>query len=434
MLRKIKRLFFIILIAPLSLSAQNQGVAFSKFSSWEELLHQAREENKYIFIDCYATWCGPCKLMDKNVYSNDSLGAFVNARFISIKIQMDSTTKKSDESANWRKIAKDLEKNYSIYDYPTFLFCSPDGAVVHEGIGYKDVNKFCDLANAATTPRFQYFTMLQKYKNGDLSYPDMPILANNSRSLYKDSVANTVAADYIDHFLNNLSDDSLWIQDNITFINLFQKQVRQKSFLFKRYFQARQNIDSLMKDPRYSDRLINSVIYEGIVAPAIALSLETHSEPRWAKLKKTINREYAAEYAEKNIILGKVSFYKSAKEWQKYAKYLVVRFKKAGIINYPPNSGTFSTLNNLAFEVFTYSSKRGELKMALAWVNRALSMGQSSHPSPFALDTKANLLYKLGKSKEAISIETECVKLAPANKEIQNNLEKMTTGVPTWPI
>ena len=29
----------------------------------EKALEQAKVENKYVFIDCYTSWCGPCKMM-----------------------------------------------------------------------------------------------------------------------------------------------------------------------------------------------------------------------------------------------------------------------------------------------------------------------------------------------------------------------------------
>ena len=36
------------------------GVRFlHKISSWEAVIAQAKKENKYIFVDCFTTWCGP---------------------------------------------------------------------------------------------------------------------------------------------------------------------------------------------------------------------------------------------------------------------------------------------------------------------------------------------------------------------------------------
>jgi thiol:disulfide interchange protein len=45
----------------------SKGIRFEHGLSWAQVKEKAKAENKYIFMDCYATWCGPCKAMDKNV-------------------------------------------------------------------------------------------------------------------------------------------------------------------------------------------------------------------------------------------------------------------------------------------------------------------------------------------------------------------------------
>ncbi len=77
--------------------SQNEigGIKFVNISNWNEVLLKAKNEGKYIFVDCFATWCGPCKEMDKNVYPMDKVGLLVNEKFISVRLQMDSTGKGS---------------------------------------------------------------------------------------------------------------------------------------------------------------------------------------------------------------------------------------------------------------------------------------------------------------------------------------------------
>ena len=59
-----------------------QGIKFEEGLSWEQVKQKAKTENKFIFVDCYATWCAPCKMMDKYVYQNDTVGEFVKDKFI----------------------------------------------------------------------------------------------------------------------------------------------------------------------------------------------------------------------------------------------------------------------------------------------------------------------------------------------------------------
>src|ERR1700722_11332866 len=101
-----KKCLLAILISPLFLVAQEQGISFQHNVPWQTLLQKAKAEKKYVFVDCYASWCGPCKVMDKYIYSNDSVGRLMNDNFISVKIQMDSTGKDEKDIQNWYTEAK----------------------------------------------------------------------------------------------------------------------------------------------------------------------------------------------------------------------------------------------------------------------------------------------------------------------------------------
>jgi|SRR5579872_478388 len=79
-----KRKLILLLLVPLLVA---QGIHFEDGISWQHVRQKAKGENKYIFVDCYATWCGPCKKMDKKVYGNESSKAFLNGKFVLAKVQ-----------------------------------------------------------------------------------------------------------------------------------------------------------------------------------------------------------------------------------------------------------------------------------------------------------------------------------------------------------
>jgi len=63
-----RNIWAIILFMPFLSKSQDivsEGIQFIKSSSWEQVLQKAKAENKIIFIDCYTTWCAPCKAMEK---------------------------------------------------------------------------------------------------------------------------------------------------------------------------------------------------------------------------------------------------------------------------------------------------------------------------------------------------------------------------------
>ena len=59
---RFKVLVLLALLFPVGTIAQeNKGIRFDKSMSWEEVVKKATRENKYIFMDVMATWCGPCQ-------------------------------------------------------------------------------------------------------------------------------------------------------------------------------------------------------------------------------------------------------------------------------------------------------------------------------------------------------------------------------------
>src|SRR5688500_1947651 len=114
---------FIAAFLLLTLAAKGQnGISFESNLTWAEVKQKAKIENKYIFMDCFATWCLPCKQMDKEVYPNDTIGAFVNSNFISIKIQMDTSTSDGDDVKKKYKEASSIQREFKVSAFPTFLF------------------------------------------------------------------------------------------------------------------------------------------------------------------------------------------------------------------------------------------------------------------------------------------------------------------------
>lgn len=117
------------------LSAQ-EGITFFE-GSWEEAKAEASAEGKLIFVDAYAVWCGPCKWMDKNVFTNPNVGAFFNENFINYKFDMEKGE------------GPDFARQYKVRAYPTLLFISPDGKEVHRVMGSRQSEQLIDVGKSA---------------------------------------------------------------------------------------------------------------------------------------------------------------------------------------------------------------------------------------------------------------------------------------------
>ena len=77
--------------------------------SLEKALEKASDENKLVFVDCYTSWCGPCKIMAKEVLPLKEVGDFLNERFVCVKYDMEQGK------------GPEIAKKYNVEAYPTFL-------------------------------------------------------------------------------------------------------------------------------------------------------------------------------------------------------------------------------------------------------------------------------------------------------------------------
>jgi len=76
-----KLLFFSLLIFTVS-AIQAQEI---NWMSMNEALEAQKKEPRKIFVDAYTTWCGPCKMLDKNTFANKDVAAYINKHYYAVK-------------------------------------------------------------------------------------------------------------------------------------------------------------------------------------------------------------------------------------------------------------------------------------------------------------------------------------------------------------
>jgi thioredoxin 1 len=133
-------LLMLVAFAPLKSNAQSDkkpaGIVFIE-NSWIEALHQAQVKNKYIFVDAYATWCGPCNMLKNITFKNSKAAAFFNASFINVAIDME----KGDGPM--------LAQQWGIQAYPTLLVFDANGKPVTGTMGYMGANALIKFGKTA---------------------------------------------------------------------------------------------------------------------------------------------------------------------------------------------------------------------------------------------------------------------------------------------
>lgn len=114
----------------------NPSIQFNS-GSWNEILAQAKKENKPVFLDISASWCGYCKLMKARVFSDVEVAKFYNSTFINVSVDGEKGE------------GIELAKEYGVNAYPTFIFLNPNGSLAYQVSGYHNKEKFIELGKNA---------------------------------------------------------------------------------------------------------------------------------------------------------------------------------------------------------------------------------------------------------------------------------------------
>ncbi len=177
-------------------SAQESGIKFEHGLSWKQIVEKATKEHKGIFVDCYTTWCGPCKNMSSTIFPMKEVGDFFNKNFICVKAQMDSTKKDNETTIAWRADASMLEKKFLVHVYPTFLYFSSNGDALHRSVGAGGATSIIKEGINALDSNMAYYTIKSKFELNKLSADNAFKFVMKAYDLYDDR-AESYAKQYI---------------------------------------------------------------------------------------------------------------------------------------------------------------------------------------------------------------------------------------------
>lgn len=125
----------LVLALPYSHAEEAAGM-FSNLG-FDAALKQAATEQKFVFVDFYTTWCGPCKMLDQKTWKDPQVIALITSKAIPLKIDAEKEA--------------DLSKRYRINVYPSLLVIRPDGSEVDRIIGFKESEPFKEAFNKVLT-------------------------------------------------------------------------------------------------------------------------------------------------------------------------------------------------------------------------------------------------------------------------------------------
>lgn len=184
----------------MNVAAQNRSINFEQTKEWKKIIKKAKKAKKLIFVDCYTSWCGPCKTLDKKVFTQDKVADFFNQHFINAKYDME----KDAEGVK-------LKPMFEVRAFPTLLFVDPSTQqVVHRLVGAGSAEWLIAGAKRANDPQKNFIGMMERYKAGERSSEFLTDYLSVLGSAYMHKEKEVVAMDY----LNLLSSEQLATKEN----------------------------------------------------------------------------------------------------------------------------------------------------------------------------------------------------------------------------
>jgi thiol-disulfide isomerase/thioredoxin len=159
-MKKMLKIIGYCLAMLISIQAVGQHEIAFRALSLNELKALAAKEKKPIFIDCFTSWCGPCKWMDKNVFVDPAVAEYYNRNFINARFDAE----KGEGVA--------IKKEYNVAVFPTYLFIDEKGAIIHRSNSRMSAEEFIAEAQRAVNPKLNFSYLQKEYAGGrrDLSF------------------------------------------------------------------------------------------------------------------------------------------------------------------------------------------------------------------------------------------------------------------------
>ncbi len=109
---------------------QGSGIKFMKSSQLMPVLEEANKRNMPVFVEFWASWCGPCKTLEREVFNSAEVADFVNKNFLSVKFNIDTQD------------GKGVAQLYNADRLPTMLFLDKKGVELGRIVGTTTPGRF----------------------------------------------------------------------------------------------------------------------------------------------------------------------------------------------------------------------------------------------------------------------------------------------------
>jgi len=188
--------YVIFLVLPLTLDAQVEFIEVETREQMKAAQKKASDQMLMLFVDVYATWCGPCKMMDSEVYTDPSVADFMNTHYVSVRLDGES----------------DFGRNYvmeqKLEGYPTMFIFSDEGERVSKIVGYTPPRELIGTLGSVSEGFQKVKNYRAGYQKGTLDPQGFAEFIKVVRDMGNQEEAERLASEYVEQMMESKSKPS----------------------------------------------------------------------------------------------------------------------------------------------------------------------------------------------------------------------------------
>lgn len=362
---------FMLSFSFLAANAQDEGMKFQHDKTFNQIVELAQKDNKYIFIDAYASWCGPCKWMAKYIFPVKEVGDLFNKNYINAKFDMEKGE------------GLELAKRFEVKNYPTYLILNKNGELVHRGLGSMEKEDFLKLGEEGIHPDKQFVSLKKKYISGDRDKKFLLSFVNAAFNA-QDSLYNVALKEYLS------TEQNITDTNNLKLISAMTQTVNDAGFEY------------LIKYPNEFKQGIGAENYTNLVEELVYN--EGRKRAKNGKGTEDFKKYVAQYFPEKADMLTmeyEVNSLKRSGNWKAY-------YPKAKQFATQYAWNDYDRLNSMAWNIYENVKDKKALQDALKWALHSVELKNVADNN----DTAARLYAALNNKVKAKAYINTAITLA----------------------
>lgn len=362
--------------------------------TWKSVFKRAKEEGKIVFVDVYTDWCGYCHKLDKEVYTDQNVVDYFNAKFINVKFDAETD------------FGRQKAYQYAIDGYPTLLFLTTEEKVFEEIGGFVPSTTLLAYAEQVQEGWALLPTLTNKLENESLTADEqLTYIGILEKTNYEE--AARVASDYI----SSLTAEDYMTIENLWLVSRFENQLSSSPFQY--ISTHKEKIISTHGTTEYEDYM--KAVYNDNLELAI----------RYGELKllNQLIAEVLPEFAPVNQLpelayISKSIYYGQRQEYEKY-----IFENKAYINNHLLEEDKRDWLIQKALEVINSFENKTMHEHALELLQQSISIDDQNFQSQALAGYTCGLLSDFNNAKRYLS-EASVLAEGQEEKEIFEGIKQ----------